>query len=113
MKKKWRWLFVLNLFYWVAVPVIMAQQQPRITVTWDPPIDGATPVDGYRVYRGLMSGNTNIQLISMTTEEFIVDSSVLPATRYYYAISALKDGQESAKSLEATVMTSGGQGCNR
>jgi len=111
--KKWRWLFALNLFYWVCVPVIVAQQQPRIMVTWDPPIDGAMPVDGYRVYRGITPGNTNIQLIGMTTEEFIVDSSVLPATRYYYAISALKDVEESAKSSEATAMTAGGQGCNR
>lgn len=55
----------------------------------------------YNVYRGAASGAETL-LTSGVTADTYVDSAVSPGATYYYEITAVIDGQESAKSNEAS-----------
>ena len=80
---------------------VNAQSAHGIHLTWTA---SATPsVDGYTVYRGTTTGQTNTKLNSaLTTSLTFDDVSGNGGTLYFYTVSATKGGIESARSNEVS-----------
>jgi F5/8 type C domain/Fibronectin type III domain len=67
-----------------------------ITVTWDP-----TPTaTSYHVYRGTSSGGESTTPIATTTSTSYTDTSITSNTVYFYEVTAVNSGGESARSAE-------------
>jgi fibronectin type 3 domain-containing protein len=75
-----------------------------ISLSWSAPgTNGGSAVTGYRVYRGTSSGSESLLSTLGNTTSF-TDSTVLPATTYYYQVSALNTLGEGTKSNERSVI---------
>lgn len=73
----------------------------KITVTWSPST-GGLPIAHYMVYRG--STASSLSLVATVNNTSYSDSSVLPATTYYYAVQAADNGKPPSQSgLSAPV----------
>ena len=66
----------------------------------------AITVDGYRVYRGTVAGQTTT-LVNTTTTLSYFDTAVTAGTRYFYALTAFKGQFESSKSSEISAVAIG------
>ena len=65
-----------------------------VQVSWSP---SPTPgVSGYRVYRG--TSPSSLSLIGVSDETSYTDSTIQPGNTYYYSVTAVKAGTESADS---------------
>jgi hypothetical protein len=71
----------------------------QITISWNP---NPAPVSGYNVYRGTSKDNeSNIPLNSgLITGTSFTDNTVFPGVKYFYEVTAVAGGVESADSLE-------------
>lgn len=80
----------------------------------DNPAEYEAPRTGYRIYRGVLPGQTNLVLVDSIPNNSVKDTSAVPGIRYYYATTALyANGMESEKSNEVTGMLMVGGGCNK
>jgi len=61
-----------------------------IILEWNPPADGTTFVDGYRIYRGENSGNINVDL-GPTTDNTFTDYNLDKGEDYFYQVAAYDD----------------------
>ncbi len=86
--------------------VLVAQGTPtNISLSWNQPqSSGSQRLTGYRVYRGLSSGNEK-PLVNLTNTRRYVDLDVRGGNTYYYYITAVNGVGESGSSNEnsATV----------
>ncbi|MFL5936043.1 MAG: fibronectin type III domain-containing protein [Gaiellaceae bacterium] len=64
--------------------------------------DGGSPVTGYRVYRGTVSGGESL-LATLGSETSYSDGAIAYGTTYYYEVTALNAAGESAASSERFV----------
>lgn len=77
----------------------------RINVNFAAPLyDGGSPVTSYKVYRSLVPG-AEVYLGTTTTPPW-EDSGLLPLTVYYYKLTAVSAGGESALSPETFAVSS-------
>ena len=67
------------------------------------PVDGGSPITGYRVYRGTGSGHETL-LDSVGPTAAYDDTTVVPGTKYFYKTTALNAMGESAKSNEVSAV---------
>lgn len=74
-----------------------------VYLEWTVPADGGSPITGYRVYRGLSSGE-EVPLLSKGDSAYSADDThVTAGTTYYYVVTALNANGESAWSNEVAV----------
>lgn len=71
----------------------------QVALTWNAPL-GAT---GYNLKRAAMSGGPYM-IIASLTETNDTDTDVTNGTTYYYVVSAIRNGSESANSSEVSAM---------
>ena len=73
-----------------------------IALTWKAPTsDGGSPVTGYRIYRGTVSGGESFLVGVAATTTTFTDASVGHKTRYFYrvtAVNAVGEGTSAAAS---------------
>lgn len=96
--------------------LVFAQVGTEFVLRWQPPAPDQHPelVTGYRVFRGTAPGQTDLVLISFTTDLQAIDNSVQRGVRYYYTVAAVFDSGVAPKSNEVTgLLPSGGGGCQR
>jgi fibronectin type 3 domain-containing protein len=72
-----------------------------ITLTWDP-TPGAT---SYHLYRGTSSGGEGATPVAITTGTTYTDTGLSSATVYFYEVTAVNSGGESARSAEDVSKT--------
>jgi fibronectin type 3 domain-containing protein len=84
----------------VAIP---GASSGTINLSWSAPVE---PVDYYNVYRGTTSCGEAKVGTSITTSYTDADLTLLPVTTYYYCVTAVNSGGESATSLEVSSQTS-------
>jgi hypothetical protein len=70
----------------------------QVTLTWNP-VSGAA---SYKVYRGTASGGETLLQSGVTAAGF-TDTGLTNGTAYYYRVSAVNSGGESALSAEASA----------
>jgi hypothetical protein len=73
-------------------PLLLAavrQAGGAVTVTWEVPDDGGTPLIAYRVYRGTTSGGETLLATIGPGKPLYLDSTAVPGTGYFYRVSAL------------------------
>ena len=78
----------------------------QATLYWDPVTK--PPVDGYRIHYGTQSGVYSTQIYAGNVTSWTVQN-LAPAT-YYFAVTAVKAGYESAYSNEVSTTIKGGDG---
>jgi|GEM_PF-826575 len=59
-----------------------------VTLTWDAPDNGDSPITQYRIYRGTVSGGETF-LATAGTKGTYVDTNVDPGTQYFYRVTAV------------------------
>jgi titin len=75
----------------------------HLTLTWDPPgNNGGSPVTGYKVYRGAVSGGETY-LLTLGVQLSYVNTGLENGLTYYYRISALNVIGEGPLSDEASA----------
>lgn len=78
----------------------------QATLYWDPVTK--PPVDGYRVHYGTQSGVYSTQIYAGNVTSWTVQN--LAPDTYYFAVTAVKSGYESAYSNEVSTTIKGGDG---
>ncbi len=96
----------------VAAPVLNVPDAPTlgsvtgtgpVLLSWTPGVsDGGSPVTGYSVYRGTVSGGETL-LATLGSQTGYSDGSVAYGTTYYYQVTAVNAVGESALSGELSV----------
>jgi len=80
---------------------------PTILLTWDlPAIDGGSPITGYMIYRGTVSGGEGFLIMTGNVLEY-VDAGLIIGQTYWYqvtAVNALGEGP-SSNEANATVLS--------
>ena len=76
----------------------------QVSLTWQPPAStNGSPITEYNIYKGTSSGQEVLyKTISNSTESF-PDTNVTNAQSYYYFVTAINIGGESAPSNEVSV----------
>ena len=75
----------------------------QVSLTWTTPAsDGGAAITGYKVYRGTVSGSLSL-LTTLGVQTAYTDSGVTNGTLYYYQVTALNSGGESARSNQASA----------
>jgi fibronectin type 3 domain-containing protein len=88
--------------------VSVAAGQQGVTVTWTPPSsDGGSPVTGYQLYRGTVSGQETRLADAAATATQYVDASTVAGVRYFYEITAYNAAGQSPRSNELSVVATG------
>lgn len=78
----------------------------QIILSWNPPSNnGGSAITGYKVYRGLSSGN-EIYLNTVSNVTTYNDTNVTNGDPYFYEISAINDIGEGPKSIEISGIPS-------
>ena len=72
-----------------------------VEVTWTPNTDS---VDTYRVYQTQTDGIWGASVATIVAPTAIYNSPTLPGGTYWFAVTALKDGAESAKSVSVKAV---------
>jgi parallel beta-helix repeat protein len=74
-----------------------------VLLEWQPGGDGGSPVTGYEIYRGAVSGNLS-HLASVGAVLFYNDGNLTNFQNYYYAVSAVNMVGEGAQSTETLAI---------
>jgi fibronectin type 3 domain-containing protein len=78
-----------------------------ISLSWSAPAsDGGSPITGYNVYRGTVSGAETLLASGVATTSY-ADGSVAGSTKYYYKVTAVNAAGESPASNEASATLAG------
>jgi len=90
----------------VCCPVLQAQTNHSVLLTWQSPSD-FIPGDTYNVYRSSVSatGDVKMNLTGVTANSF-TDLSVVTGATYYYVVTHVSSGSESPYSNEVRVLIS-------
>jgi hypothetical protein len=75
-----------------------------VTVTWEVPDDGGTPLIAYRIYRGTTAGGETLLATLGPGKPSYLDFTADPNTRYFYRVSALNAQGESNFCGEVAVV---------
>lgn len=67
-------------------------------LTWREP----TPVDKFNIYRAISPQGPFMKIGSSTTATY-KDDQIAPEVRYYYEITSVRGGVESARSAEVSI----------
>jgi len=79
-----------------------------VVLTWEGPVnDGGSPIIGYKIYRGIRSGNESYLMTLEGNETTYNDTGVTNGWRYYYKVSALNGVGEGDLSLEVSALPRG------
>ena len=73
-----------------------------VSVTWSAST-GGMPIAAYYIYRG--NSPSNLAQVATRTATSYTDTTVTPATRYYYAVQAVDTGGDLSP-MSATVRVS-------
>lgn len=76
--------------------------QSLVDLSWQP--SPSPDVTSYKVYRSTQPGSSYNLLTTVGNTFSYTDSTVAPATTYYYVVTAIANGIESAFSNEATAV---------
>jgi len=93
--KKIRRLILAAAIILVTSPICYAAS---VELTWTPNTDS---VDTYRVYQTQTENVWSASVATIIAPTAIYNSPTLPGGAYWFAITAVKDGAESAKSISA------------
>jgi fibronectin type 3 domain-containing protein len=74
-----------------------------VQLSWNVPASGASPITGYRIYRGTVAGGEVLRTSVGTVTSF-KDTSTTRGTRYYYTITAVSAVGESVMSGEVSAL---------
>ena len=79
-----------------------------VVLTWEGPVnDGGSPIIGYKIYRGIRSGNESYLMTLEGNETTYNDTGVTNGWRYYYKVSAVNGVGEGDLSLEVSALPRG------
>lgn len=67
-----------------------------VTVKWDEPDDAGSPLTNYKIYRGTTSGGETLLATIPAPNTKYIDSSGIPATQYFYRVTAVNAEGEGA-----------------
>lgn len=88
--------------------VSVAAGEQGVTVAWTPPeSDGGSPVTGYQLYRGTVSGQETRLADAAATATQYLDTSTVAGVRYFYEITAYNAAGQSPRSNELSVVAVG------
>ncbi|MGZ4314754.1 MAG: fibronectin type III domain-containing protein [Gaiellaceae bacterium] len=73
-----------------------------VTLTWQAPADGGSPILGYRIYRSTASGSETF-LVDVGNLTTYTDANLTNGTTYYYKVSARNSVGEGSLSSEASA----------
>jgi subtilisin family serine protease len=74
----------------------------KVNLSWTAPADGGSPITGYTLYRGTVSGSlSSYQTLGVVTA--YSDTAVTPGTTYYYALAAANAIGPSPRSAERSA----------
>lgn len=81
----------------------------QVALAWRPPANpGDSPITGYRVFRGTISGGETLLLTGgcsgLGAVLSCVDSGLVPGQTYYYQVSAVSDQGEGTRSSEVNAV---------
>ncbi len=74
----------------------------KVSLSWQAPSDGGSPITGYKIYRGTAAGSgTLLQTVGPVTsyDDLTADNG----TKYYYRVAATNSNGESANSNEVSA----------
>src|SRR5207249_1864505 len=74
----------------------------QVGLSWTTPSDGGSPITGYRVYRGTVSGSLSLYQTLGITNGY-TDPAAVDGTKYYYQVSAVNAVGEGARSSERSA----------
>src|SRR5207253_1577810 len=74
----------------------------QVALSWTTPADGGSPITGYKVYRGTVSGSLSLYQTLGVVSGY-TDSGVTNGTTYYYQVSAVNAVGEGARSSEKSA----------
>jgi subtilisin family serine protease len=89
-----------------AAPTLTATASSgRISLSWNIPSNGGSPITGFAIYRGTATGvyTVNIGPLGATTTSY-TDTSVSNGTRYYYKVAAINAIGTGTRSNEANAL---------
>jgi PKD repeat protein len=75
-----------------------------VTVTWEVPDNGGTPLTGYKVYRGTASGGETLLATIGPGKPAYLDATADPNTQYFYRVSAVNAQGEGPFCGEVSVV---------
>ena len=70
-----------------------------VSLAWTAPYSGSTPITGYRIYRGSVSGGETLLAAPGVVTSY-TDTTALNGATYYYQVSAVNAVGEGARSSE-------------
>ncbi len=74
----------------------------QVGLSWTTPVDGGSPISGYRLYRGTVSGSLSLYQSLGVTSSY-TDTAVSNGTTYYYQVSAVNAVGEGTRSAERSA----------
>ncbi len=78
----------------------------KTVLTWTPPTqNGFSPITGYRIYRGTVSGQESF-LSVVGNQTYFTDRNVVTGTPYFYNITAVNSAGEGPHSMQASATPS-------
>ena len=79
-----------------------------VTLTWTPPAsDGGSPVTGYQLYRGTVSGQETRLADAAASATQYVDTTTVAGVNYVYEIAAYNAAGQSPRSNELSAVAAG------
>jgi hypothetical protein len=84
--------------------VAAVRQGGAVTVTWEVPDNGGTPLTGYKVYRGTASGGETLLATIGPGKPAYLDATADPNTQYFYRVSAVNAQGEGPFCGEVSVV---------
>ena len=73
-----------------------------VTLSWTVPVDGGSPILGYRIYRGTTSGGEAF-VTTVTVGTTYLDTAVTSSVPYYYQVTAVNADGEGVRSVEVSA----------
>jgi len=84
--------------------VSAVRQGSAVTVTWQAPDNGGTPLTAYKVYRGTTSGGETLLATVGPAKPSYVDAAANSSTQYFYRVSAVNAVGEGPFCGEVSVV---------
>src|SRR5439155_11809260 len=74
----------------------------QVALSWTTPADGGSPIAGYKLYRGTVSGSLSLYQTLGVTNGY-TDTAATNGTTYYYQVSAVNAVGEGARSSDRSA----------